>query len=137
MTWDLTEYERMDDMGYRSDVHALFYTTIKEDLPVLKLYMDENYPKDLHDLEEISSNRIYGYEMKYENVKWYSEYSDVKAFDAFRTKYLALLDAQEENGKEWAFEFVRIGEETEDVECESSMASLGVLSVSRSIECDY
>lgn len=137
MTWDLTEYERMDDMGYRSDVHALFYTTRKEDMPVLKLFMDENYPKDLHDLEEISSNRIYGYEMKYENVKWYSEYSDVKAFDAFRTKYLSLLDAQEENGKEWAFEFVRIGEDTEDVECGSSMASVGVLSVSRRIECDY
>ena len=137
MTWDLTNYERMDDMGYRSDVHALFYTTNKEDLPVLKLYMEENYPKDLHDLEEISSNRIYGYEMKYENVKWYSDYDDVKAFTAFRTKYLALLDEQEENGREWAFEFVRIGEDTEDVECEQSMASLGVLSVSRSIECDY
>jgi hypothetical protein len=137
MTWDLTNYERMDDMGYRSDVHALFYTMQKEDLPLLKLFMDENYPKNLHDLEEISSNRIYGYEMKYENVKWYSDYEDVKAFTAFRTKYLALLDAQEENGKEWAFEFVRIGEDTEDVECEQSMASLGVLSVSRSIECDY
>jgi len=137
MTWDLTEYERMDDMGYRSAVHALFYTTRKEDLPLLKLFMDENYPKDLHDLEEISSNRIYGYEVVYEDVKWYSGYEDVKAFDAFRTKYLALLDAQEENGKEWAFEFVRIGEETEDVECENSMASLGVLSVSRQIECDY
>ena len=137
MTWDLTNYERMDDMGYRSDVHALFYTTIKEDMPVLKLYMEENYPKDLHDLEEISSNRIYGYEMKYENVKWYEDYDDVKAFTAFRTKYLALLDEQEENGREWAFEFVRIGEDTEDVECEQSMASLGVLSVSRSIECDY
>jgi len=124
-------------MGYRSDVHALFYTMQKEDLPLLKLFMDENYPKDLHDLEEISSNRIYGYEMKYENVKWYSDYEDVKAFTAFRTKYLALLDAQEENGKEWAFEFVRIGEDTEDVECEQSMASIGVLSVSRSIECDY
>jgi len=124
-------------MGYRSDVHALFYTTNKDDLPLLKLFMDENYPKDLHDLEEISSNRIYGYEMKYENVKWYSDYDDVKAFTAFRTKYLALLDEQEENGKEWAFEFVRIGEDTEDVECEQSMASLGVLSVSRSIECDY
>jgi hypothetical protein len=137
MTWDLTEYERMDDMGYRSDVHALFYTTIKEDLPLLKLFMDENYPKDLHDLEEISSNRIYGYEVKYDNVKWYESYDAVKAFDAFRTKYSALINAQEENGKEWAFEFIRIGEETEDVECESSMASLGVLSVSRSIECDY
>jgi hypothetical protein len=135
MTWDLTEYERMDDMGYRSDVHALFYTTRKEDMPVLKLYMDENYPKDLHDLEEISSNRIYGYEMKYEDVKWYSGYEDVKAFDAFKTKYHALLDEQED-GKKWKFEFIRIGEDTEDVEREQDDSAY-VLSVRRSIETDY
>tara|TARA_R110000868_G_scaffold221889_1_gene473690 strand:- start:3609 stop:4016 length:408 start_codon:yes stop_codon:yes gene_type:complete len=135
MSWDLTEYERMDDMGYRSDVHALFYTTIKEDLPVLKLFMDENYPKDLHDLEEISSNRIYGYEVVYEDVKWYSGYDDVKAFDAFKTKYHALLDEQED-GKKWKFEFIRIGEDTEDVECEQDDSAY-VLSVSRRIECDY
>ena len=135
MTWDLTEYERMDDMGYRSDVHALFYTTIKEDLPVLKLYMDENYPKDLHDLEEISSNRIYGYEVKYDNVKWYESYEYVKAFEAFKTQYRALIDEQEE-GKKWKFEFVRIGEETDDVEQEQHDSSY-VLSVRRSIEADY
>ena len=135
MTWDLTEYERMDDMGYRSDVHALFYTTKKEDLPVLKLYMDENFPKDLNDLEEISSNRIYGYEMKYEDVKWYESYDDVKAFDAFKTKYLALIDEQED-GKKWKFEFVRIGEGIEDVELEQHDSSYA-LSVSRRIECDY
>jgi len=136
MTWDLTEYERMDDMGYRSDVHALFYTTTKEDLPVLKLFMDENFPKEVcGDLEEISSNRIYGYEFKPENVKWYSGYEDVKAFDAFKTKYHALLDEQED-GKKWKFEFVRIGEDTEDVECEQDDSSY-VLRVSRRIECDY
>lgn len=140
MSWDLTNYERMDDMGYRSDVHALFYTTRKEELPLLKLFMDENYPKDLHDLEEIKSNRIYGYEMKYENVKWYSEYSDVKAFDAFKTKYSALIDDQEgeeENKQGWCFEFIRIGEDTEDIECESSTDSVCVLSISRQIEFDY
>ena len=135
MTWDLTEYERMDDMGYRSDVHALFYTTKKEDLPVLKLYMDENFPKDLNDLEEISSNRIYGYEMVYEDVKWYESYDDVKAFNAFKAKYLALLDEQED-GKKWKFEFVRIGEDIEDVELEQHDSEC-VLGVSRSIECDY
>jgi hypothetical protein len=125
----------MDDMGYRSDVHALFYTTKKEDLPVLKLYMDENYPKDLHDLEEIKSNRIYGYEVVYEDVKWYSGYEDVKAFDAFKTKYHALLDEQED-GKKWKFEFIRIGEDTEDVEREQDDSAY-VLSVRRSIETDY
>jgi hypothetical protein len=135
MTWDLTNYERMDDMGYRSDVHALFYTTNKDDLPVLKLFMDENYPKDLHDLEEVSSNRIYGYEMKYENVKWYSEYSDVKAFTAFKTKYLDLI-AEQEDGKRWKFEFVRIGEDADDVEREQHDSSY-VLNVCRSIEADY
>ena len=135
MSWDLTEYERMDDMGYRSAVHALFYTTKKEDLPVLKLYMDENYPKDLHDLEGVSSNRIYGYEMVYEDVKWYESYDDVKAFNAFKAKYLALIDEQEE-GKKWKFEFVRIGEDIEDVELEQHDSEC-VLSVIRSIDADY
>jgi hypothetical protein len=125
----------MDDMGYRSDVHALFYTTNKDDLPVLKLDMDENYPEDLHDLEEISSNRIYGYEMKYENVRWYDDYDDIKAFDALKTKYQALIEEQE-TGKQWCFEFVRIGEDDDDIEREQYDSSY-VLSVSRKIECDY
>ena len=125
-------------MGYRSDVHALFYTTTKEEWPLLKLFMDENFPFDkLDEPKVIERKHLWGYEVKYEDVKWYSDYEDVKAFDAFKTKYLALLDAQEENGKEWAFEFIRIGEDTEDVECENSMASVGVLSVRRSIEADY
>jgi len=136
MTWDLTNYERMDDMGYRSDVHALFYTTRKEDLPVLKLYMDENFPEEVcGDLEEISSNRIYGYEMVFEDVKWYSDYDYVKAFDAFKTKYHALLDEQED-GKKWKFEFVRVGEDNDDIEQEQHDSSY-VLSVSRRIEADY
>lgn len=136
MTWDLTEYERMDDMGYRSDVHALFYTMTKEDLPVLKLYMDENFPKyELLELKEIGSNRIYGYELVCESVKWYSDYEDVKAFEAFTTQYKTLIDEQEE-GKKWKFEFVRVGEDNDDVEQEQHDSEY-VLSVSRRIECDY
>jgi hypothetical protein len=137
MTWDLTNYERMDDMGYRSDVHALFYTTHKEDLPVLKLYMDENFPKDetFFDLKEIDSKVIHGYELVFENVKWYDDYDDIKVFDAFKTKYQALIEEQE-TGKEWCFEFVRVGEDDDDIEREQYDSSY-VLSVSRKIECDY
>jgi hypothetical protein len=71
----------------------------------------------------------------FEQVKWYDSYEDVKAFTAFKTKYHALLDEQED-GKKWKFEFVRVGEDIEDVECEQDDSSY-VLSVSRSIECDY
>jgi hypothetical protein len=135
MTWDLTNYERMDDMGYRSDVHALFYTTNKEDWPVLKLYMDENFPLKFLELKEIDSKVIHGYEMVFESVKWYSDYDDIKAFDAFKTKYQALIEEQED-GKKWCFEFIRIGEEDEDIEREQYDSSY-VLSVSKKIECDY
>ena len=136
MTWDLTEYERMDDMGYRSDVHALFYTTLKEDMPVLKLYMDENFPKyEMFELTYIQGKNLWGYEMVCESVKWYDDYEDVKAFDEFKRKYGALIDEQE-NGKKWKFEFVRIGEDTNDVEQEQHDSSY-VLSVSRRIEADY
>ena len=123
-------------MGYRSDVHALFYTTLKEDLPVLKLYMDENYPEDfLPDLTYIQGEHLWGYEMVCENVKWYEGYEDVKAFDEFQQKYRALIDEQE-GGRKWKFEFVRIGEDTDDIEQQQEDSSY-VLSVRRSIETDY
>ena len=124
-------------MGYRSDVHAVFYTTRKEELPLLKLYVDENFPDELccH-LVAIDSNRIYGYEMICENAKWYESYPDVKAFNAFKDKYLALLD-EPSTDKKWRYEFVQLGEETEDIECERSARAEHVLSVSRRIETDY
>jgi len=136
VSWDLTNYERMDDMGYRSDVHALFYTTLKEDLPVLKLYMEENFPKyETLELKYVEGKRLWGYELVCEDVKWYESYEDVKAFDAFKTKYQALIEEQE-TGKQWCFEFVRIGEEPDDVEQEQHDTHY-VLSVRRSIEADY
>ena len=135
-------------MGYRSDVHAVFYTTREEELPLLKLYVDENFPDELRcHLGAIDSNRIYGYEMICENVKWYESYPDVKAFNAFKGKYLALLDELHAqrlvtpdgriDGKRWHYEFVQLGEETEDIECERSAMAENVLSVSRQIETDY
>ena len=132
-------------MGYRSDVHAVFYTTRKEELPLLKLYVEENFPDELRcHLGAIDSNRIYGYEMICEDVKWYESYPDVKAFNAFKDKYLALLDEPHAqtpdgrlDGKKWRYEFVQLGEETEDIECERSARAEHVLSVSRRIEADY
>ena len=134
-------------MGYRSDVHAVFYTTRKEELPLLKLYVDENFPSELFELKTIDSNRIYGYEMICEDVKWYESYDDVKAFNAFKDKYIALLDELQAqrlvtpdgrlDSKKWHYEFVQLGEETEDIECERSANTEHVLSVSRQIETDY
>ena len=133
-------------MGYRSDVHAVFYTTRKEELPLLKLYVDENFPDELRcHLGAIDSRRIYGYEMICENVKWYESYPDVKAFNAFKDKYLALLCDyvinlkldEPSTGKKWHYEFVQLGEETEDIECERNAKAEHVLSVSRRIETDY
>ena len=129
------------NMGYRSDVHALFYTTRKEELSLLKLYMDENFPDELlcH-LRAIDSNRIYGYEMICESIKWYESYPDVKAFNAFKDKYLALLDEPNMDKawhRKWCYEFVQLGEETEDIEYEKSANTENALSVSRRIEIDY
>jgi hypothetical protein len=32
-------------MGYRSEVMAAFYTTNKDEAPLLKLFIEENWPK--------------------------------------------------------------------------------------------
>ena len=105
-------------------------------MPALKLFMDENYPEDfLFELTYIQGEHLWGYEVVFENVKWYEDYEDVKAFTAFKTKYHALIDEQED-GEKWKFEFVRVGEDTDDVEFEQEDSSY-VLSVSRRIEADY
>ena len=50
-------------MGYRSEVRAAFYTTRKEEWPALKLFVEENFPKDLgNDLHLITSEGMWGYD---------------------------------------------------------------------------
>ena len=100
-------------MGYRSDVAALFYAADEKDMPVVKLWLDENFPMDTfkHAVRWFDRGMVF-YE---DNVKWYPDYEEVKAFDAAMRKFIDLF-CEEESVTRGAFEIMRVGEEYNDIE---------------------
>ena len=102
-------------MGYRSDITAVFYAP-KEHAPVLKLYVDENFPEELKsDLEPIDNGRYAGYKFEGRGWKWYGSYPEVQAFEGFVSNFLELADGEDGSEKRWAYEFVRVGEDSDDI----------------------
>jgi hypothetical protein len=123
-------------MGYRSEVKAVIYTKKVDQWPMLRLFVDENFPKEWKDNLEVIGNSTYsGYMFSCENVKWYDSFPDVKAFNAFVDKYTNLID--EEDAPLWAFEFMRVGEDYEDIETNRWGDYDYVLDVTREITCDF
>jgi len=124
-------------MGYRSDLMAVFYAP-KENAPVLKLYVDENFPEDLKgDLAPIDNGFHAGYEFSGNGWKWYESYPDVQAFNRFVSNFLELADNDEHGERRWAYEFVRIGEDSDDVTESRSDYSQYLISVSRVIDSEF
>jgi len=126
-------------MGYRSIVEAVFYTRKKEEYPLLKLYVEENFPKfwqeeDIDCLKPIKANNVWGCHFIADNVKWYESYPEIREFNEFVVKFNQLLTENERARPTWAYEFVRIGEETEDIEEERSENAEFILCVRREIE---
>lgn len=123
-------------MGYRSDVMAVFYTYDPMEYPAMKLFIDEHVP-DVFRTDEymrvFEKANLQGIKFKLQDVKWYSSYPDVHGFEQALKRFEKLAD---EGGK-WNWEFVRLGEEVQDVEQSNSYNSDNLLYVSRSIECDF
>ena len=125
-------------MGYRSDIKAVFYTSDKEQWPALRLFVDENFPEALKgDLEVIGSSTYSGYVFSCEGTKWYDGYDDVKVYNKFVADYEELIDENGEAKLPWIYEFIRIGEDTDDIETTQAGDARYVLRVNRYIECDF
>jgi len=123
-------------MGYRSDIKAVFYTKDTEQWPALRLFFDENFPKDfMEDLKVIGSEWCSGYMLSFEAVKWYDGYPDVKAYNKFVMEYTELIDGESE--LPWMYEFIRVGEDNDDVETVRAGDAQYVLDVRREITCDF
>lgn len=123
-------------MGYRSDVKAVFYTSDKEQWPALRLFVDENFPGELKgNLEIIGSSTYCGYVFSCEDVKWYDGYPDVQAYNKFVFDYTELVEGEAE--LPWVYEFIRVGEDADDVETTQAGEPGYVIRVRRSIECDF
>jgi len=125
-------------MGYRSDVKAVFYTYEPSEFPAIKLFIDENIPEWFKGDEYMKlferGGKLRGVMFDMSEVKWYPSYADINGFERAMGMFEKL--ANESNGN-WCFEFVRLGEEVEDIEERQSDGSNNLLYVSRSIECDF
>ena len=123
-------------MGYRSDVMAVFYTYDPSEYPSIKLFIDENIPEWFRGDEYMSTfekANLQGIKFKLQDVKWYSSYPDVHGFEQALKRFEKLAD----EGDKWCGEYVRLGEEVEDVEERHSYHAENLIYVSRSIECDF
>lgn len=138
-------------MGYRSDVKIVFYLThgcsdsiteANDNTPenptlpfaALKLWFEETYPvKDAK--EEWGATIEYGDDhilLTYTDVKWYPSYEHMKEVETAFEKFSDAFRSNERDHR-GQHEFVRIGEEDDDVERECSDYADRRLFVERSI----
>lgn len=123
-------------MGYRSNVVALLYAP-KDGFSSLKLFIDEHFPFDKEregfNLTMFETEDLKGFKMEESDIKWYDSFSSVQKFYAFVEAYKELLHGVP---MPWHYEFIRIGEETDDIEVEQTSDCYYLLAISRSIESE-
>jgi hypothetical protein len=130
-------------MGYRSDVTILFYGEEK-DYPVLKLWVQENLEPvikeyDWDKLEHYErhgkfAGNLVGFVFRASDVKWYDGYPDIKAMEDCVNTFNETFD--ENNETKLAFDYIRLGEEYEDIEVRYSDHSDNILNVCREVVFD-
>jgi hypothetical protein len=122
-------------------VKAVFYAP-QEKWAAMKLYVDENFPtvgdliKD-EDLKEFEGRGYCGYLFEQDSVKWYPNYAEVIAFTDFTRAFLELAEGDNAEALEWSYEFVRMGENYDDIETVYSDDCAYLLDVKREIEVGF
>jgi hypothetical protein len=134
-------------MGYRSEVDVVIYAPVDSETsyPLLKLWFDENYPHAVAK-DEWGATITYdpdsrGIAVYYNDVKWYDTYEHPQQIENIFENIDQLLDEQSVAGDTKAFniawEFVRLGEESQDTEIRMSTNADAVVAVNRSTEVSF
>lgn len=124
-------------MGYRSEVTAIFYCHNQDDYPSMKLFVEENIGGTFkEDITEEESNERKYIKFYLEDVKWYDSYTDVIQFNKFIKAFVELAD-DDESKLTWAYEFVRFGEELNDIEVTESDGANNVMSIHRYVDLNF
>lgn len=121
-------------MGYRSNVTFAFYPKEEkpELFPVIKLWVEENWPKD--DPSSIEVRHDTGIILvKYEDVKWYDGFNYVDAAWAATKQFDETFDTASYEDHQACWDYVRIGEDNDDNEAGGSEYREYRLGVERSI----
>ena len=125
-------------MGYRSNLMALIYPDTetkaedKEPYEALKTLMNTAFKEvadTFHDDMEWH-NDTSCLKFKIDDAKWYESYPEVQAFTR-------MMEFFRDESHGYCTEFIRIGEEWDDVEkSESGHYVVGFMHIRREIECD-
>ena len=125
-------------MGYRSDVTIIVYPNSRhrDKFAALKLFVDENLPDEFEVIGEGDRRYLHCH---IEGVKWYDGYDEVqqynKAFSEWDEMFADPDDPSVDEGFQadpiFHYEFMRIGEEYDDVEYHCSYNSANALNMSR------
>jgi hypothetical protein len=130
-------------MGYRSDVTMIMYPSAdhRDKFAALKLYVDENLPDEFEVIGEGDRRYLHCY---IDGVKWYDSYEEVDTYSKLFSEWDELFaDPDDPSAKEglqadtiFQYEFMRIGEDYEDVEYHQSYGADHVLNMSREVYID-
>ena len=127
-------------MGYRSDVTIIMYPSAdhRDKFAALKLFVDENLPDEFEVIGEGDRRYLHCY---IDGVKWYDSYEEVsaytKAFNEWDDMFAAPDDpTRSEHAPIFHYEFMRVGEEYEDVVYDCSYGSDHALNMSREVYID-
>jgi hypothetical protein len=131
-------------MGYRSDVTIIMYPSEnhRDKFAALKLYVDENLPDEFEVIGEGDKRYLHCF---IDGVKWYDDYEEVEIYNKLFSEWDEMFaDPDDPIAKEglqaepiFNYEFMRIGEEYEDVEYHSSWGADHALNMSRETYVDF
>jgi hypothetical protein len=116
-------------MGYRSDVTIAMYPKKEEDYAMLKLFVDENLPDKFEEHWHQQADEVFRYLLlELESIKWYEDYPEVAVYTStFLDWEERFKDKDEPDTPLFHFEFVRTGENYDDITHETSAYAHGIL----------
>ena len=124
-------------MGYRSDVTIMMYPKNEKDFAALKLYTDETLP-DQFEVREGGIGHKYLL-LEFSGIKWYEGYEEVDVYTRAFSEWEDMFrdEAEPEGEPIFHYEFMRIGENQEDVVYDCSYGSAHALNMSRETYIDF
>ena len=134
-------------MGYRSDVTIAMYPKFGEDYAMLKLFVDENLPDKFEEHWHQQTDEVFRYLLlKLDWIKWYEDYPEVAVYtNTFLNWEERFKDKGEREGRGgyedpevplFSFEFVRIGENLDDITHDTSAYAKGILNLTREVHIE-
>ena len=123
-------------MGYRSDVTCVMYASEpngerdEKGMAFVKAWLKSHIAEEDNDYFEFDHPDMVVFSV--ERWKWYDSYPDIQRLENLFEDFMELC----ERGSNYRMEFIRVGEDYEDIEMRESDNSHGLLRLKRSIYID-